>query len=124
MADLVLNKRTTISSEEVVTRAVQFFSTAKWRATSQSPRAATFEGIPPIPWFMILLMILGYICCVIPGIIIQITLIRKMRRFQNLVVTATTQGHATDVVLTYPKHARKLAERFLTALPASPPPIA
>jgi hypothetical protein len=124
MADLVLNKRTTISSEEAVTRAVQFFSTAQWRATSQSPRAATFEGIPPIPWFMIVLMILGYICCVVPGIIIQITLIRKMRRFQNLVVTATSQGQATDVVLTYPKHARKLAERFLTALPASPPPIA
>ena len=124
MADLVLNKRTTISSEEVVTRAVQFFSTAQWRATSQSPRAATFEGIPPIPWFMIVLMILGYICCVVPGIIIQITLIRKMRRFQNLVVTATMQGGGTDVVLTYPKHARKLADRFLAALPASPLPIA
>jgi hypothetical protein len=123
MADLVLNKHTNLTSEEIITRAVQFFSTAQWRATSQSPRAATFEGKIPIPWGMMLLMILGYACCVIPGIIIQITLVRKMRRFQNLVVTATPQNQGTDVVLTYPKHARKLAERFLTALPSSAPPL-
>jgi len=34
MADLVTNGKTSLSSEEVIVRAVQFFSTAKWKATS------------------------------------------------------------------------------------------
>ena len=101
MADIVSNKRTSLQSEEVIVRAVQFFSTAKWRATSQSPRAATFEGKIPIPWFMILLTVLGFIFCLIPGFIMYFTLIRKLNRFQNLVVTATPQGSGTEVVLTY-----------------------
>ena len=69
MADSVLTKQTTLSGEEVVTRAIQFFSTENWRTTSQSSRAVTFEGRPPIPWLMILLTIVGYICCLVPGII-------------------------------------------------------
>jgi hypothetical protein len=123
VADIVSNKRTSLQSEEVIVRAVQFFSTAKWRATSQSPRAATFEGKIPIPWFMMLLTVLGFIFCLIPGFIMYFTLIRKLNRFQNLVVTATPQGSLTDVVLTYPKHARKLADAFLTAMPAAAPPL-
>jgi hypothetical protein len=117
MADSVLNKQTNLSGEEVITRAVQFFSTESWRATSQSPRAATFEGKPPVPWFMMLLMIVGYICCLVPGIIMKIMVINKMRRFQNLVVTTTPMSRGTEVVVTYPSHAKKLAARFLAALP-------
>ena len=117
MADSMLNKQTGLSGEEVVTRAVQFFSTESWRATSQSPRAATFEGRPPIPWFMLFLTFIGYLCCLIPGIIMYFVVIKKMRRFQNLVVTTTPITKGTEVVVTYPSHARKLAERFLAALP-------
>jgi hypothetical protein len=117
MADLVLNKQTSLSSEEVVTRAIQFFSTASWRATSQSGRAATFQGMPPIPWFILLLTFLGFLFCLIPGIIMYVVAIRKLRRFQNLVVTATPSGQGSNVVVTYPAQARKLAERFLSALP-------
>jgi hypothetical protein len=117
MADSVLTKQTSLSGEEVVTRAIQFFSTENWRATSQSPRNATFEGRPPIPWFMMLLMIAGYICCIVPGIIIKIMVIKKMRRFQNLVVTTATMNQGTEVTVTYPSHAKNLAERFLAALP-------
>lgn len=123
MADIVSNKRISLQSEEVIVRAVQFFSTAKWRATSQSPRAATFEGKIPIPWGLILFTVIGFALCFVPGIILYLTLIRKMNRFQNLVVTATPQGQGTDVVITYPKHARKLAESFLSALSAAPPPM-
>ncbi|MGH7979141.1 MAG: hypothetical protein ACREE6_07175 [Limisphaerales bacterium] len=117
MADSVLNKQTGLSGEEVVTRAVQFFSTESWRTTSQSPRAATFEGKPPIPWFMILLTIIGYACCLVPGIIMYIVVIKKLRRFQNIVVTTTPMSKGTEVVVTYPSHAKKLAGRFLNALP-------
>ena len=117
MADSVLTKQTSLSGEDVVTRAIQFFSTASWRATSQSARAVTFEGRVPIPWFMILLTVIGYLCCLVPGIIMWVMVVRTMRRFQNLVVTATPMSRGTEVVVTYPGQARKLAERFLQALP-------
>lgn len=117
MADLVLNKHTSLSSEEVVTRAVQFFATAKWRPTTQSCRAATFEGRPPIPWFMLLITVLGFMACFFPGMILYMMAIKKMRRFQNLVVTTTSATNGTDVVAMYPKQARNLADRFLGALP-------
>ena len=117
MADLILNKQTNLTSDEVVTRAVQFFSTESWRTTSQSPRAATFEGRIPIPWFMILCTVIGYFCCLVPGIIMYFMVIRKIRRFQNIVVTTTPMSRGTEVVVTYPNHAKKLAQRFLNALP-------
>ena len=50
MADLVDEAQTTLAPQEVISRAVQFFTTEKWRATTQSDRIATFEGKPPIPW--------------------------------------------------------------------------
>lgn len=117
MADSVITKQTNLSGEEVVTRAIQFFSTENWRTTSQSPRNATFEGRPPIPWFLMLLTIVGYMCCIVPGIIIKIMVIKKMRRFQNIVVTAAPMSQGTEVTVTHPPHAKKLAGRFLAALP-------
>ena len=118
MADSVLTKTTTLPSEEAITRAIQFFSTASWRATSQGNRAVTFAGRPPIPWFTMLLTILGFIFCFIPGLIMYFVLVKKARRFQNIVVTATPQGTGSDVTVTFPPHARKLATGFLEALPA------
>jgi hypothetical protein len=117
MADSVLNKQTSLSGEEAITRAVQFFSTENWRATTQSARSATFQGKAPIPWFMLFLTIIGYICCFVPGFIMYIMVIKKLRRFQNLVVTVTPMSRGTEVVVTYPSHAKKLAARFLAALP-------
>ena len=96
MADQVLQKQTTLAGEEVITRAVQFFSTESWRTTSQAGRAATFEGRPPIPWFMLLCTIIGYLCCIVPGIIMYIMVIKKLRRFQNLVVTTTPMNQGTE----------------------------
>jgi hypothetical protein len=117
MADSILTKQTSLAGEEVVTRAIQFFSTENWRTTSQSTRNATFEGRPPIPWFMMLLTIVGYCCCIIPGIIVKIMVIKKMRRFQNIVVAVTAMNQGTEVTVTHPDHAKKLAGRFLAALP-------
>jgi hypothetical protein len=118
MADQLLNKQTNLSGEEVVTRAVQFFATAKWRPTSQSARSATFEGKVPIPWFMMLLTVVGFFLCLVPGIIMYIMVIKKLHRFQNLVVTTTPMSRGTEVTVTYPGHARSLAQSFLDALPA------
>lgn len=117
LATLVANGRTSLPSEEVIVRAVQFFSTERWKPTSQSQRAATFEGKPPIPWFMLLLTIIGFIAFVIPGIILYILVIRKMYRFVNMVVTANPIEKGTEVSVSYPKAASKLASQFLAALP-------
>ena len=118
MADAVINAKTSLSSEEVIVRAVQFFSTEKWRATSQSGRVATFQGMPPIPWFMIMFTILGFMFCIIPGIIMYFMVIRKARRFQNLVVTANPISGGTEVSISHPGWSSALAKRYISALPA------
>ncbi|MGA3084309.1 MAG: hypothetical protein ABSE95_05890 [Thermodesulfobacteriota bacterium] len=117
MADLVTNGKTSLSAEEVIVRAVQFFSTAKWKATTQSSRTATFEGRPPIPWLMLLLTILGFLACIVPGIIMYIMVIRKMYRFMNLVVTANPIANGTEVSVSHPKYTEKMVTKFLAALP-------
>ncbi len=117
MADKVTNGKTSLPSEEVIVRAVQFFSTEKFRASSQSGRTATFDGRPPIPWFMLLLTIIGYLCCIVPGIIMYFMVIRKLRRFHNLVVTASPVSGGTEVSVTHPDWAAGQAKRFLAALP-------
>ena len=117
MADKVTNGKTSLPSEEVIVRAVQFFSTEKFRASSQSGRTATFDGRPPIPWFMLLLTIIGYLCCIVPGIIMYFMVIRKLRRFHNLVVTASPIDGGTEVSVTHPDWAASQAKRFLAALP-------
>ena len=117
MADLVANRRTSLPSEEVIVRAVQFFSTAKWRPSSQSPRAATFDGRIPLPWIHMLLTILGFMLCVVPGLILYFLLIKKARQFQNLVVTASPVLGETAVSITYPPHSKSLVDKFMAALP-------
>ena len=49
MADKLTNSKTSLPSEEVIVRAVQFFATEKFRCSGQSGRTATFDGRPPIP---------------------------------------------------------------------------
>ena len=117
MADAVSNSNTSLSSEEVIVRAVQFFSTEKWRATSQSGRIATFQGMPPIPWLMLVFTILGFMFFIIPGIIMYFMVIKKVRRFQNLVVTANPIAGGTEVSVSHPAWSSGLVKRYLSALP-------
>ena len=117
MADIVKSGQTSLAAEEVIVRAVQFFTTENWRPTTQSSRTATFQGKPPIPWLWLLLTILGFVACIVPWIILYFMVIRKMVRFQNLVVTANPGTMGTEVIVQYPPHAAKLATRFLAVLP-------
>jgi hypothetical protein len=117
MADIVTQGRTSLGPEDAIVRAVQFFSTEKWRPTTQSARTATFQGKPKIPWFMLLLTVVGFALCVVPGVILYIMVIKKMYRFQNLIVTANPLSNGSEVVLQYPSASRKLANNFLEALP-------
>lgn len=117
MAGLVATGKTSLAAEEVIVRAVQFFSTERFKATSQSGRAVTFEGRPPFPWGLLLLTVLGYLFCLVPGILMHVLVIRKMYRFYNLVVTANPIVGCTEVCISYPKWAARLIPRFLRALP-------
>jgi len=119
MADLVATRQTTLPGEEVIVRAVQFFTNEKWRPQTQSERIATFMGRPPIPWGLLLLTIIGFICFIVPGVIMYILVVRRMIRFQNLVVTVSPAKAGTDVNVTYPKHAKKLVDRFMGLLPSA-----
>ena len=66
MADIVKSVQTSLAAEEVIVRAVQFFTTENWRPTTQSSRTATFQSKPPIPWLWLLLTILGFVACIVP----------------------------------------------------------
>jgi hypothetical protein len=124
MADIVVNQRTSLPGEEVTTRAIQFFSTQNWRVTSQSARAVTLAGRIPIPWFHLLCVILGFLFCLLPGIILYFMLIKKVRKFQNMVVTVASVEGGTEVSITCPPYAKALVSKFLGALPPLPPSYA
>ena len=124
MADIVVNQKTSLSGEDVTTRAIQFFSTQNWRVTSQSARAVTLAGRVPIPWFHMLCVILGFLFCLLPGVILYFMLVRKVRKFQNMVVTVAPIDGGTDVSITHPPHAKGLVEKFLSALPPLASPYA
>lgn len=118
MADLVATSQTSLGAEDVIVRAVQFFTNEKWKPQSQSGRIATFQGRPPIPIGSIILMIV-FVWTVIVPIIMYIMIIRKVIRFQNLVVTTNPGKSGSEVTVTYPHHAKKLVDRFMGLLPAA-----
>jgi hypothetical protein len=117
MADIVLNQKTSLPAEEASVRAIQFFSTKNWQVTSQSTRAVTLAGRVPLPFLHLLGVILGFMFCVIPGIILYVMLIKKVRSFQNMVVTANPISKGTEVSITCPPHAKGLVKKFFAALP-------
>ena len=116
-ADIVVTASTSLPPEEVMVRAVQFFTTERWRVQSQTNRIATFVGLPKVPVIQILFGIILTFCFVFPGLIYYVLVLRKFRRLQNLVVTATPAENGCSVVVTYPKHTQGLVDKFAAALP-------
>lgn len=117
MPELVANIRTSLTPEEVILRAIPFFTGEKWRTQSHSARIATFVGRPKIPWLLIFITIFSFLFFVIPGIIMYFFVVRKMARFQNIVVTSNPTSNGSEVVITYSKHAKKLVNKFIATLP-------
>ena len=120
MADLTTSRDTSLPPEEVLVRAVQFFTNEKWRAQSQTNRIATFVGIGRIPWGQIAILVVLLTCLVIPGIIYYLFVISKARRLQNIVVTTTPKDSGCAVVVTYPPHAQKMVDAFFGSIPSVP----
>lgn len=117
MANKVESTKTSLGPSEVIQRAVQFFSNEKWRCQSQSENIATFEGKPPIPWFLMLLTIAAFFLFIIPGIILWIFVVRKVNKFQSIVITTKSISDGAEVDVKYPKPASKLVNRFIGSLP-------
>lgn len=117
MAEQVATRETGLWAEEVIIRDLEFFATEKWKPQTQSARAATFVGRPPIPWGLIVLTILGLFLFFIPGVIMYILVVRRLIRFQNLVVTASPTTRGSQVTVRYPGLAKKLVNRYLNVLP-------
>ena len=117
MADKVTNIKTSLGNDEVISLAVQSFTAGKFRTSSQSSRIATFDGMPPIPWFMLLLTIVGFVFCLIPGIVMYFLVIKKMRKFHSLVVTVTPVTGGSDVSVKYPDWAERTTRQFVNSLP-------
>jgi|CXWL01.1.fsa_nt_gi hypothetical protein len=123
MADRIRSSQTTLVSEDVVVRAVQYFSGSKWRPSGQSGRTATFQGMPPVPWGLMFLTIIGLVFCIVPGIVCYIMLFQKARQFQNLIVTASPVAGGSEVVVNYPPFAENVVAEFLKSLPQMPAAI-
>ena len=119
MPDLTLTRSTPLPPEEVLVRAVQFFTNERWRAQSQTNRIATFVGMGRVLWTQIVLALLLMMCFVIPGVIYYVVVIAKMRRLQNIVVTTTPRDAGCDVVVTYPSHAQKMVDAFFASIPSA-----
>src|SRR6185503_4564753 len=117
MAEHVYSFRTTLPPEDVVVRAVQFFSTTKWRPSSQSGRTATFQGRPAIPWVHIMLMFLAFAACIVHGVVYYFFIIQKLIQFQNLIVAATPIAGGSEVVINYPSFASPLVTEFTRNMP-------
>lgn len=117
MANVVKSAKTSLGGSEVISRSVQFFSSEKWRCQSQSENIATFEGKQPIPWFLMLLTIAAFFFFIIPGIILWIFVVRKVNKFQNIVITTKSISEGSEVDVKYPQPASKLVNRFIDSLP-------
>lgn len=117
MAELLKNARTELPGEDVIVRAIQFFTNERWRTQSQTSRVATFVGRPKLPWGLLFLTVLGFLFFLVPGIILYFLVVRRMVRFQNIVVATTPFSGGTDVAITYPKTVSKLVNNFVEVLP-------
>lgn len=117
MANHTSTTLTTASAEEVLVAAVQFFTSERFSTTSQTNRNVTFAGKPGFPCGMLVLVVIGYVCFIIPGIIMQLTLVRKLYKLHNLVVTATPAPPNTDVSINYPTWASGQVRKFMAGLP-------
>ncbi len=118
MAELAASTTTSSSYEDVIVGAMQFFGAEDWRATDQTARTVVLRGRPRIPWYLLLLMTLGFLAFVVPGVALYMLHIRKTYWFTSIIVMATPIPGGTDVVIQHGSPAAAaLATRFVENLP-------
>ncbi len=97
MAGLPSSTTTSSSYEDVIVGARQFFGAGDWRATDQTARTAGLRGRPHITWCMLLLMTLGFLAFVVPGVGLHLIHISKTHWFTSIIVAATPIRGGTDL---------------------------
>jgi hypothetical protein len=120
MAELAASTMTSSRYEDVIVGAMQFFGAEDWRATDHTAGTVVLHGRPRIPWYM-LLMTLGFLAFVAPGVALYLLHARKAYWFASIVVTATPIKGGTDVVIQYGSPARRREHCYADAGPASRP---
>ena len=111
------HKKTTLSEEEVIKRAGQFFADNGWLIQDQAESEATFKGRPPIPLRLLFLTILGFLFFIIPGVIVYRALVKRAVRLQNILVKVRPIAGNAEVTVIYSMAAKKLINKFLKLLP-------
>jgi hypothetical protein len=111
---------TTASANEVLAAAADFFSAEHFAIEFRTERKVTFAGKPRFPRHILAVIVLGYVCLIVPGIVLQVLLDRRFRRFESLEVTATSAFPGADVNIVYPGWAWKHVRNFMMRLPKTP----
>lgn len=117
MACHTIATSTTASPEEILTAAVHYFASERFTTTSRTSRNVTFAGRPEFPRGMIAIVALGYVCFIVPGIILQFTLVRKLSKPHSLVVTVSPAPPHTAVHINYPGWLSCQVRQFIVGLP-------
>lgn len=114
---LTKNYSASLESAEVITKASSFFSQEKWKVTSQTPQSVILQGKPAFPWGMLFLTLIGFVLCLIPGIIMHAKTKKRTRQVFHLIVNATPIPGGSEVTFQYPNEAEALVSQFITTLP-------
>jgi hypothetical protein len=114
---------TTLVCEEVIVRAMPFFSAKNWTPSTQTARSATFKGNQRAScWILIGIAICGLLIpgtwgiSMAPAAILIILLFKKSH--PNLIITTNPVSGGSEVLIHHPKSAEPLVKQFIETLPA------
>ena len=117
MENGTLSQKTTLKPNEVITRAIHFFSTSKWILHSQSSTIVTFRGKSNIGCSPVLVTMVLLIFAVIPGLI-YFYYVRTHLPMVNIVVSANDiDSKGSEVIVSYPQYEDKRVKEFISTLP-------
>ena len=117
MADKIVTKQTSLPTKQVIERAAAFFAREHWDVLGQSSRGVSFGGRVRCPGPLCILVVVGCLLLIVPGVILYYLVLRPRYGRQELAATATPRGTGTEVAVRCRQEAIGLANRFLKELP-------
>ena len=117
MADKIVTKQTSLPTAQVIERAAAFFAREQWDVLGQSSRGVSFDGRVGCPWPLCLLVVVGCLLLILPGVLMYYLVVRPRYGRQELAATAAPRGTGTEVAVRCRPASVCLAQRFLADLP-------
>ena len=117
MADLTSACRTPLSGGEVLNRAVAFFSSYGWRVRQSSIDSHFLLLRKGIGWKLQMLLVLGFMCVVIPGMVLYWWLVKRSAPIRQIRFAVTVVDRGSELVVTFPRKWRRLVDLFMDSLP-------